>query len=184
MAKMGQNAKTPTPRSKRTLASRGTSRRGGADLAHQQADARPYWETKTLAEMTAEEWEGLCDGCGRCCLNKLEDEDTGEVHLTRLACRLLDIARCRCSDYANRFSKVSDCIQLSPDNVAALRWLPLSCAYRRVHEGRELAWWHPLVSGDPETVHHAGISVRGLARTETGVQEHNFFKYIIPPLGE
>ena len=118
---------------------------------------KPFWKTKTLAEMTRPEWESLCDGCGRCCLNKLEDEDTGEYLYTRAACKLLDIESCQCSDYKNRSKRVPDCVTLTPANVPELGWLPSSCAYRRLNDGRGLAWWHPLVSGDPETVKQAGI---------------------------
>jgi hypothetical protein len=121
----------------------------------------PFWRRKTLTELTPAEWESLCDGCGRCCLNKLEDEDTGRVYYTDVGCRLLDGTTCRCKDYRNRSAQVDDCVKLSPDNVADLSWLPPTCGYRLVAHGRDLYWWHPLVSGDPETVHAAGISVRG-----------------------
>ncbi len=122
---------------------------------------RPYWETKTLDEMTDAEWESLCDGCGLCCLVRFEDEETLEVIPTRVHCQLFDPERCRCSDYENRKATVPDCIKLTPQNVEALEWMPKSCAYRRIHEGRGLATWHPLISGDPESVHRAGVSVRG-----------------------
>lgn len=124
------------------------------------ADA-PYWRTKSLEEMTRAEWEALCDGCARCCLIKLEDEDTGEIAYTDIACRLLDIGTCRCSRYRQRLRLVPQCVDLTPEEVRKFDWLPSTCAYRLVAEGRDLAWWHPLVSGDPETVHKAGISVRG-----------------------
>ena len=129
-------------------------------------NAAPFWETKTLAEMSPVEWESLCDGCGLCCLIRFEDEETGEVFATRAHCRLFDGALCRCSDYPNRKTYVPDCIKLTPQNIEALEWMPKSCAYRRLHEGRALASWHPLVSGDPESVHQAGVSVRGLTFSE------------------
>ena len=128
--------------------------------------SQPFWKTKTLAEMTEAEWESLCDGCGKCCLVGLEDEDSGEIYLTDVACTLFDSAQCRCGDYANRQARVHDCVKLTPENVPELHWLPKTCAYRLVAAGRDLFWWHPLVSGDPETVHAARVSIRGKTRPE------------------
>lgn len=142
-------------------------------------DNAPFWQTKSLEEMSLTEWESLCDGCGRCCLVKLEDEDTQEIHLTRLSCRLLDVGSCRCSDYPNRQSKVPDCIAIDPEKVRSLGWLPPTCGYRLIAEGRGLQWWHPLVSGSPDTVHEAGVSVRGWALNETRIKPDHLHRYII-----
>jgi len=121
----------------------------------------PFWKTKTLEEMTPAEWESLCDGCGKCCMAKLEDEDSGEIHWTSVGCRLFDAGLCQCTDYEHRLQRVEDCVQLTPQNVRTITWLPSSCAYRLLAEGQELRWWHPLLSGRAETVHEAGISMRG-----------------------
>lgn len=129
----------------------------------------PFWKTKTLAQLSTQEWESLCDGCARCCLIKAEDDDTAEIIYTEVACRLLDLETCRCMDYHNRHQQVLDCIGLTPDKVLTLSWLPMTCAYRLVAEGRDLYWWHPLVSRDPETVHLSGASVRGRALPENDV---------------
>ena len=119
----------------------------------------PFWEAKALQEMTAEEWEALCDGCGKCCVILLEDDETDEIWETDVACRLFDASCRRCRDYVNRQEKVPGCVQLSPGNIAALKWMPASCAYRRLAEGRDLAAWHPLLSGRRESVAEAGIAV-------------------------
>lgn len=140
---------------------------------------QPFWRVKALEEMSKAEWESLCDGCARCCLVKLEDEDTGEVHLTRLACRLLDVGSCRCGDYANRFAKMPDCVSIDAEKIRQIDWLPDTCAYRLVAEGRDLYWWHPLLSGDPQTVHAAGISVRGWAISEAKAKPNTMHRYII-----
>jgi len=141
--------------------------------------SEPYWRTKSLEEMTSAEWEALCDGCGRCCLNKLEDWDTGEIVFTSVACALLDAGTCRCRDYENRAAVVPDCVQLSPQAVRELTWLPATCAYRRLAEGRDLAWWHPLVSGDPTSVHKAGISVRGRVISEEGIAVEEYEAFVV-----
>jgi uncharacterized cysteine cluster protein YcgN (CxxCxxCC family) len=134
-----------------------------------------FWRTKKLNEMSAEEWESLCDGCGRCCLHKLRDEDTGEIEFTNVACRLLDIKTARCRDYANRRRKVPDCVQLTPALLAEIDWLPPSCAYRRLQEGKDLPPWHPLRSGRADSVAEAGASVAGrcIPEREAGALEHH-----------
>jgi uncharacterized cysteine cluster protein YcgN (CxxCxxCC family) len=147
--------------------------------ASEAKDALPFWRQRTLEEMSAGEWESLCDGCGRCCLNKLEDMDSGDIYWTEVACRLLDPETCRCSDYANRQQLVHDCLRLAPGNVRGLGWLPPTCAYRLVGEGRDLYWWHPLVSGDPDTVHYAGISVRGRTLSERDVPVEAFEDHLV-----
>lgn len=120
----------------------------------------PFWETTALEDMNATQWESLCDGCGRCCAVKLQDPDTGAVHYTRAACRLLDTESCRCTNYAERARLVSDCVVLDAASARAFEWLPDTCAYRVLANGGKLRWWHPLVSGSGDTVHEAGISVR------------------------
>jgi len=120
-----------------------------------------FWKIKTLEEMSDSEWERLCDGCGRCCLEKLEDEETGKIYFTHVGCRLLDADSGACRDYLNRSARVPDCVRLTSKNVREITWLPPSCAYRLVAEGRDLYWWHPLVSGDAASVQDAGVSVGG-----------------------
>ena len=140
---------------------------------------QPFWQVKTLDQMTDEEWESLCDGCGRCCMNKLEDEDSGEVHFTRVACVLLDTETCRCSDYPARFDKVPDCLAVRPIDEQKLSWLPPSCAYRLLSEGKSLHNWHPLISGTQASVQQAGISMVGHCVSETFVPVADFISHVI-----
>jgi uncharacterized cysteine cluster protein YcgN (CxxCxxCC family) len=126
-----------------------------------QADELPFWRRKAMKDMTQAEWESLCDGCGRCCLKKVQEQGTRRTHYTDVGCRLLDSETCCCTDYTNRTAHVKDCVSLTAGNIDRLAWLPPTCAYRLVASGQDLYWWHPLVSGDPETVHRAGVSVRG-----------------------
>jgi uncharacterized cysteine cluster protein YcgN (CxxCxxCC family) len=137
-----------------------------------------YWKRKSLAEMTSDEWERLCDGCAQCCMVKLEDEDTGEVFYTDVACRLLDPQRCRCTDYGNRAKRVAGCLVLAVDRPENFGWLPESCAYRRLAFGQDLPDWHPLLTGRPGSVHEAGISVRGRVISETETHNYNVLRQL------
>ncbi len=144
--------------------------------------APPFWQVKSLTEMTQEEWESLCDGCGKCCLNKLIDADTDEVYTTSIACRLLDLRTARCKNYPKRQELVSECIKFAPDTMDEyVDWMPDSCAYRLIYQGFDLPEWHPLVTGDPDSAHQAGFSIKGKAlRTEEKVPDPNdWFDYII-----
>ena len=147
-------------------------------------DLRPrFWE-RPLKELTREEWEALCDGCGKCCLNKLEDEETGEVALTSVACRLLDGSTCRCSKYETRHQFVPECIVLTPKTIPKnLYWLPTTCAYKLRHRNQPLPDWHPLLTGDPESVHRAGVSVQGLTLSEVEVSDEDWEDHIIEEPG-
>lgn len=126
-------------------------------------DDRPFWRRKPLSELSPTEWESLCDGCARCCLEKLQDMDTGRIHYTDVACSLLNIHTCRCSDYPNRQRHMPDCQRLTPQSVPELHWLPSTCAYRLLAAGGDLPSWHPLITGDRHSPHLAGMSVRGRA---------------------
>ncbi len=141
--------------------------------------AKPFWQRLSLAEMDQEQWESLCDGCARCCLIKLEDEDSGEVVYTGVTCQLLDLDHCRCTRYPERHALVEDCVQLGPEQAATFHWLPRTCAYRILAEGGDLPEWHPLVSGDPDSVHEAGISVRGRAISEAHVHPDGLEEHVI-----
>ena len=134
-----------------------------------------FWEVKTLEQMSREEWESLCDGCGKCCIHKLEDEETGELHATNVACRLLDRRSGRCTDYKHRKLYVPECVRLTPAKLKQLDWLPSTCAYRLLADGDDLPEWHPLITGDPESVHRADQSVRGwtVSEDEAGDLEHH-----------
>ncbi len=143
-----------------------------------------FWREKPLEALDPAEWESLCDGCGRCCLNKLEDWDTGEIHWTNVACRLLDGDSCACSNYERRRDFVPDCVQLTPQTVREIDWLPPTCAYRLVAEGRDLYWWHHLLSGDRETVHQAGISAKGRTISDEGLEPEDYEDHLVAWPGE
>lgn len=134
---------------------------------------RLFWKEKKLAEMTRDEWESLCDGCGLCCLHKLEDEDSGDVSYTNVACRLLDLESCKCMNYQRRKKLVPDCVVLKVDHLSKFKWLPPTCAYRLLSEGKDLFDWHPLISKNARSVHDAGISVAGkvISEREAGDME-------------
>ena len=141
-----------------------------------------FWETKTLQEMSPQEWEALCDGCGKCCLVKLEDEDTGEIHHTSVSCRLFDCSSCTCLDYENRFIKIDDCISITPENISHLSWLPDTCAYVKIWRGEKLESWHYLISGSRETVHQEGKSMHNKVTSEAGIKDEDSPDYIDPDI--
>ncbi len=145
------------------------------------SNLRPrFWETVPLAKMTRAEWEALCDGCGKCCMNKLEDEDTGEVVLTRVACRLFDDATCQCSQYAIRHQFVPECIVLKPQTMDKnLYWMPETCAYKLLWQGKPLYAWHPLLSGTSDSVHAANVSMQGRTVPEFEIDEDDWEDHII-----
>ena len=140
---------------------------------------QPFWETKQLHELNATEWESLCDGCAKCCVHKLQVEETGQVHYTCVACRLLDVNTCRCTNYANRHELVPECAVLSPDQPELFEWMPETCAYRRMHEGKPLPDWHPLITGNPQSVHAHGASARKKLIPEFLADEEHLEKYIV-----
>jgi uncharacterized cysteine cluster protein YcgN (CxxCxxCC family) len=139
----------------------------------------PFWKTKTLEAMSSQEWESLCDGCAKCCLHKLEDHDTSEIHYTRVVCKYLREEDCRCTHYLDRNDLVPQCVWLNPEDATGFDWLPTSCAYRVIAEGRDLSWWHPLVSGDPETVHQAGVSIKSKVISESHVHPDGLEEHIV-----
>lgn len=141
--------------------------------------AEPWWNSKSLAELSTTEWEALCDGCAKCCLHKLEDEDTGEVYYTKVRCRYLDEEQCRCTDYSRRSIIVPNCIALSVEEVPSYDWLPSTCAYRLRANGEPLPEWHPLVSGNAESVHLAQVSIRGRSVSDEFVHPEGFEEHII-----
>ncbi len=143
---------------------------------------KPFWERKTLAQMSREEWESLCDSCGRCCLYKLEDEDTGDIYYTDVACKYMDADTCRCGDYAQRQTLMPECLILSIDEPKYIKMLPNSCAYRQLYDGKPLSEWHPLITGDYNTVQEAGISIRGKFVTDAEVGPDELEDHIIAKL--
>lgn len=140
---------------------------------------QPFWKTTALSEMSNAQWESLCDGCAKCCLVKLQDPDTDEIAYTNAACKLLDCETCRCKDYENRKSLVPDCVVLTPQNLEDLTWMPSTCAYRKLRDGEELPFWHPLVSGYDASVHEAGVSAKGKAVTEVGIPLEDLHNHIV-----
>lgn len=138
-----------------------------------------FWETKSLTEMSRDEWESLCDGCARCCLVKLQDEDDDTIHYTNVVCDLLDEENCRCTQYEKRSEFVPECVVVKPELIDQLHWMPSTCAYRLLWEGKPLPDWHPLVTGDPQSVHLAGISVRGRVYKQASVEEENLEDHVV-----
>ncbi len=143
-----------------------------------------FWKTKNMAELSRDEWESLCDGCGKCCCIRLEDEDTAAIYITDVACKLFDSEQCQCSDYPNRSKKVPDCVTLTPGNVAQLHWMPQTCAYRLVANGEDLPEYHHLVSGSRQTIHDAGMSVQEAVYSESDIDPDDIPNHIVIWPGE
>lgn len=148
-------------------------------MSEAKTDTRPFWERKALHEMDHAEWESLCDGCARCCLHKLEDEDSGDLSYTRVVCRYLDQQACHCTVYPQRSQLVPDCVTLTPDNLDALHFMPGTCAYRLLNEGHPLPLWHPLVSGERDSIHEAGITVTGKVVSEDHVHADGYEEHVV-----
>ncbi|KPJ94732.1 MAG: hypothetical protein AMJ55_05835 [Gammaproteobacteria bacterium SG8_15] len=140
---------------------------------------KPFWEIKSLTEMNQQEWESLCDGCARCCLIKLEDEDSGDIHYTNVVCNLLDLESCRCTQYQSRSQLVPECVVVTPEVLDQLHWMPSTCAYRLLWEDKPLPEWHPLVSGNADSVHLAGISVRGRVYRQAEINDDDLEDHIV-----
>jgi len=149
-----------------------------------QSQERAFWKTKNMAKMSREEWESLCDGCGKCCCIRLEDEDTRAIYVTDVSCKLFDSGTCQCMSYANRQTYVPDCVQLSPKNIGSLNWLPMTCAYRLIYEGKDLPEWHHLISGSRDTIHQWGLSVQDAVINESLVSENELLSHIVIWPGE
>ncbi|MEN8722604.1 MAG: YcgN family cysteine cluster protein [Alphaproteobacteria bacterium] len=145
----------------------------------EQNQNKPFWETKSLSDMTTAEWESLCDGCGRCCLLKLEDEDTGRIYYTDVGCKLLDCESCQCTNYPDRLAHVPDCVVLNPQKAKDLNWMPSTCAYRLLANNQPLPEWHPLVSGNAESVHWAGMSVANRIHKEDDIAEDDLPNHLV-----
>ena len=139
----------------------------------------PFWKTTSLEDMSPQQWESLCDGCAKCCLLKLEDEDTAEIAYLRLHCRLLDEGTCQCSDYANRKKHVPDCVKLTPKKIKQIKWMPTTCAYRLVQEGKDLPDYHHLISGDHDQIHREGHSIMGRTKSEDTVLEEDQMDWVV-----
>jgi len=140
-------------------------------MLHFAVTTMDFWKTKQLAEMTTEEWESLCDNCGKCCLHKLENEDTGKIVFTSVVCNLIDLKTCRCTRYSERTKLVPECLDLKQHDFAEYTWLPATCAYRLLSDGEELPAWHPLVSGSKQSVRNAGVSIQSYAMKESEIDD-------------
>jgi uncharacterized cysteine cluster protein YcgN (CxxCxxCC family) len=172
-------ARTPAKTYTLLQAAGRTAPRAKAASKDEPATELPFWKAKTLRQMNDAEWESLCDGCGKCCLVKLEDEETLELYFTGLHCKLLNPGTCQCSDYANRKKYVPECVKLTPDSIGKLDWLPATCGYKLINDGEDLKEWHHLVCGDRNEVHRRGISAKGKVRSEVGVDDEDALDYLI-----